>query len=117
MAFDKKPSTWLGAGYTVASNKAQFNTASAGSNVVLEKVTDAEADPTTGDIRDVARALCYALFEAWSDQSPSNRPSKMTITKNVTVVAPTAANPQVLRESYSLVFDVTSDPQSVIDEP
>lgn len=112
MAFNASPSTWLGAGYTVASNQARFNTASAASNVVLDKLTDAQADPTTGDIRDVFRALCYAMWESWDDQSQGNRPVKMKVDRSTV-----ATNNTVLQETYTLTFYTESDPQAVVDEP
>lgn len=112
MAFTKSPQTWLGAGYTVSSSKVQMNTASAGSNVVLTKLTDAQADPSTGDIRDVARAFCFALQEAWDDQTAGNRPTKMKLEKSTVAQGNT-----VLQETYQFTFYTTSDPQEVVDEP
>ena len=59
MAFDPKPSTWLGAGYTTDSgaHTVTFNTNDASSNKLLKQLTDALANPTTGDIRDVVRRV------------------------------------------------------------
>ncbi len=84
MAFDKKPSTWLGAGYAVASSAAKFNTNTAGSNKLLTQIIDADADPTTGDIRILAMALCEMLFTSWQSIAVDNRPAKMTISKKST---------------------------------
>lgn len=113
MAFDPQPATWLGAGYTLSGNKVQMTTVTAGSNIVLDKLTDAQADPTTGDIRDVVRACCYAFYEAWAAQSPGNRPAKMRLVKSVESLPDLTT----LRETYTMSFEVESDPQGVVDEP
>lgn len=84
MAFDPAPSTWLGAGYTLASHVAGFNTNDASSNKLLTQLTDAQANATTGDIRTVAMALSEALFQAWLAQSTPDRPAKMTLAKSTT---------------------------------
>ncbi len=80
MAFDPKPSTWLGAGYGVTSHVAGFNTNDASSNKLLTQITDADADPTTGDIRKLTMALLETLYKAWLTQAGS-QPAKMTINR------------------------------------
>ncbi len=81
MAFDKKPSTWLGAGYAVTSHVAGFNTNDASSNKLLTQITDANADPTTGDIRILTMAWLEMLYAKWLLQAGS-QPTKMTITRS-----------------------------------
>jgi len=101
MAYDAKPSTWLGAGYAVASNAAKFNTSSSGT-ACLTQVTDAQADPTTGDIRILARALLFKLAAAWDATAVADRPTKMRLTKR------SGLNPatSTVTETYELEFDV-----------
>ena len=117
MAFNPAPSSFFGAGYTLSSNKVQLNTETAGSNQLLTKLTDAQANATTGDARDVCRALCYMMYEQWLELSAGNKPVQMTLQKTITARAPTTANPQTLQEQYTFTFNVESDPQAVIDEP
>ena len=85
MAFNPKPSTWLGAGYTTDSgaHTVTFNTNDAASNKLLKRLTDALADPTTGDIRDVVLAVSEAFYQAWLTiaGTPANLPTKMTIAR------------------------------------
>jgi len=85
MAFNPAPSSWLGAGYSLGTNQAKFKTATAGADIALPELTDAEANATTGDIRQVAYALAEALWQAWLAQEAADRPSKMGIAKNSVV--------------------------------
>ncbi len=85
MAFDPKPSTWLGAGYSVdtGAHTIILNTNDASSNKLLKQLTDALADPTTGDIRDVVLAVSEAFYQAWLTiaGTPANLPTKMNIAR------------------------------------
>ncbi len=98
MAFDPKPSTWLGAGYTVASHIVGLQTNDASSNKTLPQLTDALANATTGDIRAVAFAIAEALYQAWLSQAGS-QPAKMTITRS----AATGQNGTIIY-TYTLKF-------------
>lgn len=117
MAFNPAPGTFFGAGYSLAASEVKLTTADNGGTILLTKLTDAQANATTGDYRDVLRALCYAGYEKWLATASANRPVKMSFVKTITSLAPTTDNPQVLREQYVLSFDVESDPQAVISEP
>jgi hypothetical protein len=101
MAFDAKPSTWLGSGYSVASNAAVFNTSSHGTPC-LTQLTDAQANATTGDIRIVARALLFKLAAAWDATAVANRPGKMRIRKTSGLNSVTGT----VTETYNIEFDV-----------
>lgn len=117
MPFNEAPSNFFGAGYSLVSSEVKLTTADNGGTVLLGKLTDAQANATTGDARDVSRAFCYALYEKYSALSSGNRPTKMRMNKDIVALAPTTDDPQVLRETYTFSFDVLSDPQGVIDEP
>src|SRR5882724_11414548 len=84
MAFDPTPSVWLGAGYSLSSSVAGFNTNTAGSNKLLVQLTDALANATTGNIRSIMMAMCEAYFQAWQTQGTSAQPTKMTISRSTT---------------------------------
>ncbi len=113
MAFDKKPSTWLGAGYVAddSGHTITFNTADAASNKLLAELTDAEADETTGDVRKLVFAVMEALHAAWAAQAAADRPTKLTIYKSSSVSGSTITN------TYTVVTvnDITA--QDVADEP
>ncbi len=109
MSFDPSPATWLGAGYSLASSVAGFNTDTAGSNKLLLQLTDALADPTTGDIRSVAMAMSEALFQSWQAQVSADRPTKMTLARAVTGSASSVV--------FTYTFKFTVDPTEFIIDP
>lgn len=117
MPFTEAPSSFFGAGYSLSASEVKLTTADNGGTVLLTKLTDAQANASSGDSRDVVRALCYAAYEKWLALSSGNRPAKMKLEKDIISLAPTTTNPQVLRETYTFTFDVESDPQGVIAEP
>lgn len=114
MSADIKPSTWLGSGYTVntGSHIVSMTTNDAGSNIVLKNLTDAEADPTTGDIRKVAFEFVEAMFQAWTTQvAASNQPLQMTISRSS---FENAAGE--LTRTYNLQFNVSGGTVDVVPE-
>lgn len=71
----------------------------------LAGLTAVEADPATGDGREVARVLVNSIVAKIQALATADRPTKMTVTK---------ANPQgigvdQIRQAYSLSFDVSVD--------
>jgi len=84
MAFNPAPSSWLGAGYTYASNAITMTTA-AGANAVLTELTAAEANATTGDVREVFFAMCEAFWQSWDAKVSADRPVRMSISKQSTI--------------------------------
>jgi hypothetical protein len=107
MAFDPAPSTWLGAGYSADSSghTISMNTDDASSNKLLAQLTDALADETTGDIRNVTMAVCEAFYQAWKAIDSADRPTKMTITRTAT--SPSGPNPTV---TFKYNFSFTIQP-------
>src|SRR4051794_1679517 len=86
MAFDPKPSTWLQAGYGSDStaHTVTMNTGTASSNKTLPELTDAKADPTTGDIRNVIFALVEQFYQRWVAIGTGGQPAKMILNRVVT---------------------------------
>jgi len=113
MAFDKKPSTWLGAGYAASTENhtITLNTADAASDKTVPELADAEADPTTGDVRKLVFALMEMLYAAWAAQETADRPTRVTIYKS------SQASGAELTHTYTVVCvnDITA--QEVADEP
>lgn len=88
MPANVKPSDWLGAGYTVdaGNHLIKLTTVNAAGAKALPQLTDAKADPTSGDIREIAFGLCHALYEAWLFQlnlTTQNRTQNMNLTRSV----------------------------------
>lgn len=113
MAFDKKPATWLGAGYAADSSghTISLNTGNAASNQLLLELTDAEADPETGDVRKLIFALMESLNVAWEAQDPVDRPARMMMYKSSVVTGATITHTYTV----TTVNEITA--QDVADEP
>lgn len=82
------PSDWLGAGFTVdaGNHLIKLTTSNAAGAKALPQLTDAKANPTTGDVREIAFALCHALYEAWLAQlnlPTPNRTQNMNMQRSV----------------------------------
>jgi hypothetical protein len=112
MAFTPVPSTWLGAGYTVDTSPhvVKFTTSSASSNKILKQLTDAQADPTTGDIREIFLAMCEAFHQANVSQA-ANPPAQMTVKRAI------ADNAGVTTATYTFAFKIDPSAFGVIAEP
>lgn len=102
MAYDPSPATHFGAGYSASGNAIHFNTNDAETNKTLVTLTDAEAHATTGDFREVIRALLYKFAMDWEATAVSDRPEKMTLSKSLGF---NSTNETVV-ESYVLSFEI-----------
>lgn len=112
MAYSKTPSTFFGAGYSLSASEVKMTTATAGSNNLLTKLTDAEANATTGDWREICWSICYALYSKWAALSNSSKPTKAKFSKTI------VANPDLTTqtETYIFVFTTTINPSDVAAE-
>ncbi len=81
MAFSPVPTTWLGAGYSLGTNQAIFNTANHGTPC-LSELTTTDANATTGNIRSIAFAFCDKLYKTWVAVAAADRPTRMTISRS-----------------------------------
>lgn len=68
----------------------------------LAGLTQAEADPATGDGREVSRILLETMVSKVSALAVANRPTKMTVSKS----NPQGIGIDQIRQAYSLSFDV-----------
>lgn|SRR4051812_2683288 len=109
MPANVKPSDWLGAGFTVdlTTHQIRLTTSNAAGAKALPQLTDAKANPTTGDIREIAFSLAHALYEAWLAQLnlPSeNRTQEMSMTRSV---SPGGGLNDNITLEYRMQFTVT----------
>jgi len=111
--FSKVPSTFFGPGYSLSGSKIQMTTATAGADVLLTKLTDAEANATTGDYREILWAVCSAFWTKWQATPVGNLPTKVKLLKTV------VANPDLTTqtETYTFTFTTNTDPTNVTAEP
>lgn len=80
------PANWLGAGYAAGAGVISLQTLNASSNQTLPQLSDAKADNTTGDVRQIMFAMCNTMWEAWRNQMnfvPPNNPGNMSIQRSV----------------------------------
>lgn len=78
MAFDAKPNTWI-ANWSEDATNITIPLAS------FPKMTAAEADATSGDIRKVLFAIADKLYDTWANTDAADRPAKMVLTKTKAV--------------------------------
>lgn len=100
MAFSAVPSTWLGAGYAYSTNQITLNTA-AHASALLTELTAADADATTGDIREIFYALCDMMYTKWEAQPDADQPTQVTVSRNQNLLAD-----GTLRRQFSFSFDL-----------
>jgi hypothetical protein len=113
MAFDPKPSTWLGAGFSVDTDNhcIKLNTNDAATNKLLTELTDAEAHATSGDIRKVIFALLEMLSTIWLAIDEANRPTRVLLYKS------SQSEDALLTHTYTGVVVNNISAQEVADEP
>ncbi|WP_342597673.1 hypothetical protein VKI21_06835 [Cyanobacterium aponinum UTEX 3222] len=75
----------------------------------LPALTSAEADPATGDGREVARAIVEQVVSQVSALDANNAPTEMIVTK----ANPIGQGEDTVRQSYTLAFDISYDASGV----
>lgn len=79
----------------------------------LPGLTAAEANATTGDGRKVAFELCRAIFANLEALPVASRPSRFTITRGI----PAGIDQTIVRQTYTLSFDIDFSGSDVANEP
>jgi hypothetical protein len=69
----------------------------------LPGLTAAEADPTTGDGRELSRVLIEQITTAIGNLTAAEKPTKMTATR----ANPTGTGSNLITQSYTQTFQVT----------
>lgn len=109
------PVNWLGAGYGASPNFISMRTLDNPSDPVVLQLSDAKADPDTGDVRQIMFALCHAMWESWINQltfEPPNIPHNMSIQRSVGPGTGTDDN-----LTYEFAFQFTVSPTGVFALP
>ena len=113
MAFDPKPSTWLGAGYSLPCRRLCLPWSGKDGDKALPEVTDADAHATTGDIRKVLFGLMEAIFQAWNGVAVADRPTMMTIQKGSYANVETGQ----IETTFTARFTAVAAGYEIADEP
>lgn len=106
MAFNPAPSNWLGAGYVLTSNSIGFNTNDSATNKTLTQLTTAEANASSGNIREVIFAMVEAFYQAYVSKDVADRPTKLSISRNGTTTVSGNIN-------YTYNFQIEVSPTAV----
>lgn len=106
MAFVKTPSTWIPSwsedGTTISVPIASF-----------PQLSVAEADGTTGDIRNITHAFLETLWDRWRTLAAENRPEKLTLTKTTSVNTTT----EEVTHQYVVIIKTSILTEEVAAEP
>ena len=81
----------------------------------LVGLTSAQADPATGDGRELIRSICETIAQNIQALDPANRPTEMTFQKGNGNFQNGQQN--TVREVFTVNFDVTYDPSNVTLTP
>lgn len=104
--------TQLFANYTLAANG---DTITADSIVIplsdLTGLTTTEADPATGDGREVVRILLESIFNSLNSLQTNERPTRLIFSKSQNLPGNVGVNQ--IRQNYNFSFDVSFLPGNV----
>jgi hypothetical protein len=109
------PVNWLGVGYGASPHFISFRTLNNPSDPNLPQLSDAKADETTGDVRQIMFAVCHEMWESWINQLtfiPPNNPNNMSIQRSVGPGTGTDDN-----LTYEFTFQFTVSPTGVFSLP
>jgi len=108
MAFDKTPKTWIpgwsadGTDITIAALATEF-----------PKLTAAEADASSGDIRKILFAICDKINSVWTGLASTDRPTKMKVSRSSYLNETTGLTTQ----TYTFQFTTATTGEEVDNEP
>lgn len=75
-------------------------------------LTAAEADEATGDGRKVAFEIQKEIFEQYTALADAAKPARMTVSRGT----PTGINPNTVRQTYTISFDLDISASDVTAE-
>ena len=113
MAFNKTPTTWLGAGYSASSvnNTITLTTGDATTNITLPELTNAEANASTGDIKKIILAVVEKFYDKYNTTVLADRPAKMMISRVIV-----AGQDNTNTATYQFTFALTQSVLEVAEE-
>lgn len=106
MAFSAVPTDWI-------ANWSEDGTDITVPIASFPELTAAEADATTGDIRQIVWAIVTKLYEEWIGTPTADRPTKWTCSKSVSQNTTTGE----VTNTFTFVLKTTIETQNVSAEP
>jgi hypothetical protein len=103
--FDKTPNVWF-ASWSEDGTNVTFPIAS------FPEMTAANADGTTGDIRDIMFAILEKFYTTYIATAAADRPTKLTVTKTATADMVRS----VIKSRYTFTCETDISAQTVRDE-
>jgi hypothetical protein len=107
MAFNPAPSGWF-PGLTASSTALTIPYSS------LNNLTQANADPSTGDVRAIIYSICEAFSDKWSTTDSEDRPSQTTIVTSQSISS--SQGEDFVTKNYTIRVSLDIDSVSVSDE-
>lgn len=107
MPFNSSPNVWF-SGLTVDSSGVTFPYSS------MDNLTQADSDPTTGDMREIVFGFCEALADNMALTATADRPSQLSVTRTATVS--TVSGQDILTKTYTIRVNLDIDDVSVVSE-
>jgi len=107
MAFDPAPSGWF-PGLTNSATELTIPF------TALNQLTQADSDPSTGDIREIVFGFCEAFSDQWVATAEADRPDKTTINRSTSVQS--VGGTEVLTKIYTIRVELDVDSVDVSDE-
>lgn len=107
MAFDPAPTGWF-SGLSVSATEITIPFAS------LNTLTEAKADPSTGDIREVVYNFCESFSDAWSATATADRPEQLTISSTTSVTS--TGGEDILTKIYTIRVALTVEDVTIVAE-
>jgi len=108
MAYSDVPTDWI-PGYAATTTTITLPIESAGH---FSEISSAEADASTGDIRQILFGLCHGSYESWNAIAVADRPNRMTISKSISTNVATG----IATNTFTLRFENTVSGTDVADE-
>lgn len=107
MAFSASPNVWFSG---VTSDASGITFPYSAMNGLLQ----ADADPTTGDMREIVFAFCEELSNNMAATVTADRPNQLTVSRSASVS--TVSGQDILTKTYTIRVNLDIDDVSVAAE-
>lgn len=107
MAFNPAPSGWF-PGLTNSATELTIPF------TALNQLTQADSDPSTGDIREIVFNFCEAFSDKWAATADADRSEKTTISTSTSIQ--TVGGSEILTKIYTIRVELDVDSVDISDE-
>lgn len=107
MAFNSSPNVWF-SGLTADASGVTLPYSA------MNNLTQVDADPTTGDMREIVFGFCESLADSMALTATADRPSQLNVTRTATVS--TVSGQDILTKTYTIRLNLDIEDVSVASE-